>query len=79
MISAAAARALAGILKVPRQAPLLCAGTCTLVGGIVPDGDARRLREMGVQAVFTPKDYGITEIMREMVEIVRDANGLPRS
>ncbi|HYL51029.1 MAG TPA: hypothetical protein VEZ15_03600, partial [Acidimicrobiia bacterium] len=34
--SAAAARAPPGILKVPRQAPLLFAGTCTLVGGIVP-------------------------------------------
>jgi (2R)-ethylmalonyl-CoA mutase len=48
-----------------------------VVGGIVPDGDARRLREMGVAAVFTPKDYGITEIMRAMVGIVRTANGLP--
>src|SRR4051794_29705462 len=48
-----------------------------VMGGIVPDGDARRLREMGVQAVFTPKDYGITEIMRSMVEIVQTANGLP--
>jgi (2R)-ethylmalonyl-CoA mutase len=50
-----------------------------VVGGIVPDGDARRLREMGVRAVFTPKDYGITEIMRSMVEIVRESNGLPAS
>src|ERR1700712_53615 len=50
-----------------------------VVGGIVPEGDARRLREMGVRAVFTPKDYGITEIMREIVQIVRDANGLPRA
>jgi (2R)-ethylmalonyl-CoA mutase len=50
-----------------------------IVGGIVPEGDARRLREMGVAAVFTPKDYGITEIMRSIVEIVREANGLPKS
>jgi ethylmalonyl-CoA mutase len=50
-----------------------------VVGGIVPDGDARKLREMGVRAVFTPKDYGITEIMREMVQIVREANDLPRA
>jgi (2R)-ethylmalonyl-CoA mutase len=48
-----------------------------VVGGIVPEGDARRLQEMGVAAVFTPKDYGITEIMRKMVEIVRTSNGLP--
>jgi (2R)-ethylmalonyl-CoA mutase len=29
-----------------------------------------------VSAVFTPKDYGITEIMRQMVQIVRTSNGL---
>ena len=34
-----------------------------IVGGIVPDGDARALKEAGVAAVFTPKDYGLTEIM----------------
>jgi (2R)-ethylmalonyl-CoA mutase len=48
-----------------------------VVGGIVPDADARRLREMGVAAVFTPKDFGITEIMREIVGIVRSQAGLP--
>jgi (2R)-ethylmalonyl-CoA mutase len=51
-----------------------------VVGGIVPDADARRLKELGVAAVFTPKDYGITEIMREIVEIIRASAGLtPRS
>src|SRR5689334_19832299 len=34
-----------------------------VVGGIIPDADARWLREHGVAAVFTPKDYGITEII----------------
>ncbi len=48
-----------------------------VVGGIVPDADARRLKELGVAAVFTPKDYGITEIMREIVGIIRAAAGLP--
>src|SRR3712207_9435183 len=28
-----------------------------VVGGIVPDSDARRLREQGVARVFTPKDF----------------------
>jgi ethylmalonyl-CoA mutase len=48
-----------------------------VVGGIVPDADARRLKELGVAAVFTPKDYGITEIMREIVGIIRKSAGLP--
>ncbi len=50
-----------------------------VVGGIVPDADARRLKELGVAAVFTPKDYGITGIMREIVEIIREGAGLSRS
>ncbi len=48
-----------------------------VVGGIVPEADARLLREMGVAAVFTPKDFGITEIMREIVGIIRKGAGLP--
>jgi (2R)-ethylmalonyl-CoA mutase len=48
-----------------------------VVGGIVPDADARRLKELGVAAVFTPKDYGITEIMREIVQLIRENAGLP--
>ncbi|WP_448615848.1 methylmalonyl-CoA mutase family protein [Modestobacter sp. URMC 112] len=47
-----------------------------VVGGIVPDGDARRLRELGVARVFTPKDFAITDIMGEIVDVVRVANGL---
>jgi (2R)-ethylmalonyl-CoA mutase len=47
-----------------------------VVGGIVPDGDARRLREQGVARVFTPKDFAITDIMGEIVDVVRAANEL---
>jgi (2R)-ethylmalonyl-CoA mutase len=47
-----------------------------IVGGIVPDSDARRLREQGVARVFTPKDFGLTEIMGHVVDVVREANGL---
>ena len=48
-----------------------------VVGGIIPDQDARRLREQGVAAVYTPKDFELTAIMRSVVEVVREANGLP--
>ncbi len=47
-----------------------------VVGGIVPDGDARRLREQGVARVFTPKDFGMTDIMGQIVDVVREANDL---
>ncbi|MPZ82942.1 MAG: protein meaA [Actinophytocola sp.] len=48
-----------------------------VVGGIVPPQDAQVLRERGVARVFTPKDYELTEIMNEIVDVVRAANGIP--
>jgi (2R)-ethylmalonyl-CoA mutase len=47
-----------------------------VVGGIIPDSDARALREQGVAAIFTPKDFGLTQIMGEMVEEIRRSRGL---
>ncbi len=47
-----------------------------VVGGIVPPRDAEVLRERGVARVFTPKDYGLTAIMNEIVDVVREANGI---
>jgi (2R)-ethylmalonyl-CoA mutase len=44
-----------------------------VVGGIIPDADARALREAGVAAVFTPKDFGITQILHTIVEEIRQA------
>lgn len=47
-----------------------------VVGGIVPPADADALRTLGVAAVFTPKDYGLTAIIAEIVEVVRRAHAL---
>jgi ethylmalonyl-CoA mutase len=47
-----------------------------VVGGIVPSADAKKLREMGVAAVFTPKDFGLTEIMAGIVAEIRRAHDL---
>jgi (2R)-ethylmalonyl-CoA mutase len=47
-----------------------------VVGGIIPPADADALRAGGVAAVFTPKDYGLTEIMGAIVDEIRAANGL---
>jgi ethylmalonyl-CoA mutase len=47
-----------------------------VVGGIIPAGDAAALREAGVAAVFTPKDFGITEIIGRIVNEIRTANKL---
>lgn len=47
-----------------------------IVGGIIPDSDGRRLLELGVAAVYTPKDFGLTEIMGGIVDVIRRANDL---
>jgi (2R)-ethylmalonyl-CoA mutase len=47
-----------------------------IVGGIIPDTDARALRAQGVAAVFTPKDFGLNDIMGQFVTIIRAARGL---
>jgi ethylmalonyl-CoA mutase len=47
-----------------------------IVGGIIPKEDEPALRERGVAAVFTPKNYELTAIMAEIVELIRRRNGL---
>jgi (2R)-ethylmalonyl-CoA mutase len=47
-----------------------------IVGGIIPPEDAAVLAERGVARVFTPKDYELTQIMDEIVTVIRTAHGL---
>lgn len=47
-----------------------------IVGGIIPESDGRRLVEQGVAAVYTPKDFGLTEIMGGIVDVIRRAHDL---
>ncbi|WP_237536470.1 cobalamin-dependent protein, partial [Streptomyces sp. SID5785] len=47
-----------------------------IVGGIIPHADAEDLKRAGVAAVFTPKDFGITEIIGRIVDEIRTANQL---
>jgi (2R)-ethylmalonyl-CoA mutase len=62
------------VLRLLREADLI--DVPVVVGGIIPDADARWLREQGVAAVFTPKDFGITEIIGVIVGEIRRARGL---
>ena len=41
-----------------------------VVGGIVPEADAQRLREAGVAAVYTPKDFSLEAIMSDLLAMV---------
>jgi ethylmalonyl-CoA mutase len=47
-----------------------------VVGGIIPDADAEPLRAAGVAAVYTPKDFELTRILRDVVAIVAQRNGI---
>ncbi|SLN53362.1 Methylmalonyl-CoA mutase large subunit [Roseovarius albus] len=40
-----------------------------IVGGIIPDEDATRLRAMGVARVYTPKDFELNAIMMDVVAL----------
>ncbi len=48
-----------------------------VVGGIIPPEDEAILRAKGVAAVFTPKDYKLTEMMDEIVTLVVAAHRAP--
>ena len=37
---------------------------------IIPEDDANSLREAGVRAVYTPKDFDLTRIMADIVELL---------
>jgi len=41
-----------------------------VVGGIIPEDDAARLRTLGVAAVYTPKDFELNRIMMDIVGLV---------
>jgi len=47
-----------------------------VVGGIIPTADADWMRECGVAAVYTPKDWDLTQMMRDIVALVAERHGI---
>jgi (2R)-ethylmalonyl-CoA mutase len=47
-----------------------------VVGGIIPDGDQRKLAGLGVRAVFTPKDYSLAEILGRLADLAEEHRGV---
>ena len=45
-----------------------------VVGGIIPQEDENILRNMGVRAVYTPKDYAMDAIMVDIVKVLQKAH-----
>jgi (2R)-ethylmalonyl-CoA mutase len=47
-----------------------------VVGGIIPEADAEALREAGIAAVYTPKDWNLNGMMRDIIELVAARHGI---
>ncbi|TGL61805.1 protein meaA [Leptospira ognonensis] len=41
-----------------------------VIGGIIPESDFAELMEMGIKAIFTPKDYDLMSIMNKVIDII---------
>jgi (2R)-ethylmalonyl-CoA mutase len=41
-----------------------------VVGGVIPDEDAAKLRRLGVARVYTPRDYDLTEMIGEIADLI---------
>jgi ethylmalonyl-CoA mutase len=50
-----------------------------VVGGIIPEADAAALREAGVAAVYTPKDWDLNRMMRDIIGLVAERHGVETS
>jgi ethylmalonyl-CoA mutase len=41
-----------------------------VIGGVIPDGDAAKLRELGAARVYTPRDHDLTAMIGEIADLV---------
>jgi ethylmalonyl-CoA mutase len=48
-----------------------------VVGGIIPEADVPALRAAGVAAVYTPKDFDLSRIIRDIVALVAERHDVP--
>ncbi|MBM3741290.1 MAG: protein meaA [Actinobacteria bacterium] len=55
--------------EVVAQLRKLKVGAPVVVGGIIPETDQAKLKKAGVSAVYTPKDFDIARIMRDIAEL----------
>jgi (2R)-ethylmalonyl-CoA mutase len=62
------------VMEALREAGL--SGVPVVVGGIIPESDAAALREAGVAAVYTPKDWDLNQMIRDIVALVAERAGV---
>jgi ethylmalonyl-CoA mutase len=58
------------ILDRLRDAGVDPARTPVVVGGVIPDDDAEKLRSLGIARVFTPKDQNLTAMIGEVADLL---------
>jgi (2R)-ethylmalonyl-CoA mutase len=63
-----------GVLEALREAG--AGDVPVVVGGIIPEADVGPLQAAGIAAVYTPKDFDLSKIMRDIVALVAEANGI---
>jgi (2R)-ethylmalonyl-CoA mutase len=51
-------------------------GLPVVIGGIIPESDAKLLKERGIAAVYTPKDIDMNGIMVDILNLVRKSHDL---
>ncbi len=74
ILSGSHAELIPSVLEALRQAG---AGEIpVVVGGIIPEADAEALREAGVAAVYTPKDWDLTQMIADIVALVAERSGV---
>jgi ethylmalonyl-CoA mutase len=64
------------IPEVLRELSEAGASVPVVVGGIIPPADGAALREAGVARVYTPKDFEVSRIMGDIVELVAEYHGV---
>ena len=50
-----------------------------VVGGIIPDADRAQLEALGVARVYTPKDFRLSAMMRDLAELARVHRSSPQA
>jgi len=67
------------IPEVLRELEAAGADVPVVVGGIIPPADETALLDAGVSRVYTPKDFEVSRIMGDIVELVAERHGVAAS
>ena len=58
------------ILDLLRENGVDVTRTPVVVGGVIPDDDAEKLRSLGIARVFTPKEQNLTAMVGEIADLL---------